>query len=212
MTWFATGNNVVLAADVVRRILHIRLETSFERPEERQDFRVRNLREHVRENRGALAGAALTILRAYYVAGRPSQGLSAWGSFEEWSATVRGAIAWLGLGDPAAGRGEYVSEADEEHALLEAVLGGIELVDSAKRGVTLAQLMKRVRDDPVDNEVTAMQGLRWALNEIGGEPPSARRIGKRFAKLKRRVVAGRMLDQVPDSGLGVARWKVMKVG
>jgi hypothetical protein len=210
MTWFATGNNVVLAADVVRRILHIRLETTVERPEERQDFRVRDLREHVRENRARLAGAALTTIRAYHVAGRPSQGLSAWGSFEEWSATVRGAIAWLGLGDPAAGRSEYVSEADEEHALLEAVLGGIELVDSTKQGVTVAQVMKRVRDDPVDNEVPALQGLRWALNEIGGEPPSARRIGKRFAKLQRRVVGGRFLVRTDDSGLGVARWKVVK--
>ena len=37
-TWYATGNNVAVAADTARRICHIRLESPEERPEMRQGF------------------------------------------------------------------------------------------------------------------------------------------------------------------------------
>jgi hypothetical protein len=40
MTWFATGNNVAIAADTTRRICHIRLESPEERPEERERISV----------------------------------------------------------------------------------------------------------------------------------------------------------------------------
>src|SRR5262245_60137324 len=38
MAWYATGNNVAVAADTARRICHCRLESSDERPEERSEF------------------------------------------------------------------------------------------------------------------------------------------------------------------------------
>ncbi len=44
--------------------------------------------------------AALTILRAYHVAGRPDQKLPSWGSFTVWSELIRGALVWTGLADP----------------------------------------------------------------------------------------------------------------
>jgi hypothetical protein len=48
-----------------------------------------------KENRGA----ALTILRAYHVAGRPNLPPRLQG-FEEWPDTVRAALTWLDAGDP----------------------------------------------------------------------------------------------------------------
>ena len=43
--------------------------------------------------------SALTVLRAYHVAGRPRQA-SPLGSFGEWSDLVRSALLWLGHADP----------------------------------------------------------------------------------------------------------------
>ena len=37
MTWYATGNNVMIGADTSRRVCHIRLESPVEKPEERTD-------------------------------------------------------------------------------------------------------------------------------------------------------------------------------
>jgi hypothetical protein len=92
MTWYATGNNVAIAADTARRVCHVRLESNLERPEARADFRHRDLLAWVGENRGRLLAAALTILRGYCAAGRPDLGLPAWGSFEGWSRLVRSAV------------------------------------------------------------------------------------------------------------------------
>ncbi len=85
-TFFITANNPQYNGDTTRRTLIVRLESPLERPEERDDFRHPSLIEWVRENRGSLVTASLTILRAYCVAGRPDMNLPAWGSYEAWSA------------------------------------------------------------------------------------------------------------------------------
>src|SRR5262249_46382873 len=84
--WAATGNNVMLRDDMPRRVMHCRLISPVENPEDRTDFKYPNLLEHVHRERGKLLAAGLTILRAFCVAGRPDQGLRPWGSYEAWSA------------------------------------------------------------------------------------------------------------------------------
>ena len=210
-TWYATGNNVILAADVVRRVLRIRLETLDERPEERSAFRHPDLRAYVRAERPRLLSAALTILRAYCLAGRPAQAVTPWGSFEAWSDLVRSAIVWAGIGDPAAGRADYTSQADQEHAILEALVAGLEAMDPTGRGVTVNDVIRRVRGLP-EEALPGLLALRWAVEEVGGEEWSARRIGKRLAKLQRRVVAGRCIERMAtDAHLGVVRWRAVNV-
>lgn len=93
----ATGNNLTLVGDLTRRAIICNLDPKVERPE----LRVfdSNPLTTVRENRGRYLIAALTILHAYNVAGRPDQP-PALGSFEEWSGWVRGALLWVGQADP----------------------------------------------------------------------------------------------------------------
>ena len=75
MTWYASGNNVMLVADTARRVCHVRLESRLENPEDRGGFKYPIIRDHVRQHRAALLTAALTILRGYITAGRPCQRL-----------------------------------------------------------------------------------------------------------------------------------------
>ncbi|MDB5334993.1 MAG: hypothetical protein JWN70_612, partial [Planctomycetaceae bacterium] len=107
ITWIGSGNNVQLAADTGRRVCHIRLQSPEENPENRSDFRFPNILQHTLENRAAYLSAALTILRAYYVAGQPAVMLRPWGSFEDWSRTVRAPLVWCGQEDPALTREEF---------------------------------------------------------------------------------------------------------
>lgn len=99
-TWFATGNNIEPVRDTVRRVLMVRVQVDTERPQERTGFKRPLLADYAQEYRSELLGAALTILRAYHLAGRPDQKLAPWGSFPVWSALVRGALVWTGLPDP----------------------------------------------------------------------------------------------------------------
>ena len=58
----------------------------------------------VPKRRADLVKAALTIVRAYVVAGKPKQQLQPYGRFDEWSAFVRYPLVWCGLKDPCSSR------------------------------------------------------------------------------------------------------------
>jgi hypothetical protein len=66
---FATGCNITVRSDMVRRTLICRLDPNMERPETRQ-FK-RNPFKDVLADRGKYIGAAMTIARAYLAAGEP---------------------------------------------------------------------------------------------------------------------------------------------
>jgi hypothetical protein len=100
--FLATGNNLVFEGDITSRVIPCDIDPECEKPEERS-FQ-RNLYDYIPAHREWLVPAALTILRAFHVAGRPNLGLRRWGGFEEWSEWVRGAIVWLGMADPVEGR------------------------------------------------------------------------------------------------------------
>lgn len=90
------GNNIRVAGDMTRRAVRCRIDAKTEKPEERSfDFHPVT---YVEENRAVLVAAALTILRAYVNAGRPTK-LPTFNSFEDWD-LVRGALVWLGEADP----------------------------------------------------------------------------------------------------------------
>ncbi|NUQ49701.1 MAG: hypothetical protein HUU27_07255, partial [Phycisphaerae bacterium] len=110
--WYATGNNVQVAADTLRRIIHVRLDVLDEHPEDRSGFKHDNLLAWIERNRGRLLSAALTILSAYLRSGRPAQNLRPFGSFEGWSNVVRAAVAWVGLPDPCLTRTRLAESAD----------------------------------------------------------------------------------------------------
>jgi putative DNA primase/helicase len=96
-TLFCTGNNITLVGDLCRRAITSTLDPEMERPELRQ-FKHDPVG-MVLEDRGKYIAAALTIVRAYIVAGRPDPAAKL-ASFEGWSDNVRSALIWCGEDDP----------------------------------------------------------------------------------------------------------------
>ncbi len=95
----ATGNNLAFEGDMTRRAVMCRMDAGIENPEGRS-FDV-DLKAWVPAHRVRLVAAGLTILRAFVCAGRPGlKRLAPFGSFEEWSDLIRGALVWLGEPDP----------------------------------------------------------------------------------------------------------------
>jgi putative DNA primase/helicase len=95
--FYATGNNLVLAGDLTRRTLLCKLDPGCERPELRE-FGCDPL-QIAKEDRAEYVIAALTILRAYFLA-EDRVSINPLGSYEAWSRRVREALVWLGCGDP----------------------------------------------------------------------------------------------------------------
>ena len=192
--WYATGNNVALVGDTTRRVIHVRLETSEENPEERSGFRHPDLLGWVRQERPRLTAAAVTILAAYCTAGRPDMKLKPWGSFEGWSDLVRSAVAWIGMADPGASRTDLASTADREAVALRQLLNSWGELDPGGHGMTVGDALRELADRP-----DLYDGLRAALWELApprdGRTFNARSIGNKMAHLRRRVVGGKYLDR-----------------
>jgi hypothetical protein len=103
LTLLVNGNNLTIASDMARRVLHMRLSPEVERPEE-LTFERGDLAGYVMQNRRKLVAAALTILRRQVVAGDDGARPAPMASFEGWSGLVQRAVVGCGLPDPLASR------------------------------------------------------------------------------------------------------------
>ncbi len=196
--WYGTGNNVAVAADTARRIIHVRLDVLDEHPEDRTDFKHPDLIAWVRQHRGSLLADALTILAAYCRAGRPSQNLTPFGSFEGWSSIVREAVVWVGLSDPCLTRTRLAESSDTTADTLGQLISAWQAFDRFGHGVVISEMLERLyRTDfrPSDPESVTM---RAALENLVGCPPgkspTARQVGNKLRHYRRRVLGGNFID------------------
>jgi putative DNA primase/helicase len=203
-TFIATGNNVSVLGDTVRRTLRLRIEPIQERPEERNDFRHPNLLAHVREQRPRLLAAAMTILSAYRLAGSPPAA-GVWGSFEEWSAKVAGAVVFCGLPDPTEARLSHDSLEEADHGDLLDILRGLRQLDSEGTGLPAREILSRFS---TSFSPSALR-LREILSPPGGQPLTAKMVGTRLHKHLGRVVAGMKLECQSDRAKNCKVWRVV---
>ena len=120
--WAATGNNPMVSSEMARRSVSIRLDAKVERPWERTQFRHPHLPVWTAEHRAVLLGAALTLLRAWHVGGRP-KGKTSIGSFEEWAAVMGGILEIAGVEGFLANRERFYDRADREAAAWSTFIG-----------------------------------------------------------------------------------------
>jgi putative DNA primase/helicase len=88
-----TGNNPLITGDMARRALSIEIQPRSADPE--RDIYPFDPAEVTRLRRTDLLMAAFTAMRAFRLAGMPSQQLPAVGSFDDWSRKVRDLVYWL---------------------------------------------------------------------------------------------------------------------
>lgn len=117
--WVVTGNNVHIGGDLERRTLWVTINAGMERPEERTDFSIPDLEGWVRQHRGDLLWALLTLVRAWVAAGSPEPDRPTSDSFGRWVAVLRGILDVAGL-EGVVGHAESIQKAadpeDEEWA------------------------------------------------------------------------------------------------
>jgi len=217
--WYATGNNVQVAADTLRRIIHIRIDCLDEHPEDRAGFRHDNLLAWGDANRGRLLAAALTILSAFLRSGVRPPNLRPYGSFEGWSRVVREAVVWLGLPDPCRTRTRLAESADTTGDALGQLIAAWRQFDWSQRGVVVSDMLRELYPSshgppPGDDGSIAM---RAALENLVGCPPgkapTARQVGNKLRLFRRRVVDKVFLDSNPaEYARGGVVWRLVGVG
>ncbi len=112
-TWLATGNNVELSDEMVRRVIPIRLDAGVERPEERSGFRHENLPLWVKEHRSELVSACLSLIQAWTLAGKKGAG-HIFGRYEGWAAVMGGILEVSGIHGFLGDRESLYRDSDRE--------------------------------------------------------------------------------------------------
>ncbi|MCX4468744.1 hypothetical protein OOK41_00160 [Micromonospora sp. NBC_01655] len=69
--WTVTGNNISIGGDLPRRTIRTVIDPGQPNPELRTGFAIDNLEGWVKERRGELLHALLTLVRAWVAAGKP---------------------------------------------------------------------------------------------------------------------------------------------
>ena len=223
---FATGNNLSYRGDMTRRVVPIALDPKMEKPEERSGFRHPNLEAWVQQERPRLVIAALTILRAYFVAGCPSQGLTPYGSFQPWSDLVRNAVVWLGEADPCEGRQDLAAQTDETYEQLATLLTAWEAcypLDA--KGTSKAMTINQVKQDMAlytastgtaakDAAPTTWDELQQALiafdRRYDGKNLNTNRVGHAFRAIEGRVIDSKRLRRHGEYRHN-ALWRIERV-
>jgi hypothetical protein len=120
-TVYCTGNNLVIAGDLASRTLRCTIDANCAHPERRRF--ANNFVDMVRNQRGVLVVAALTVLRAWHITRLRGvhMNVEPFGGFEDWNEQVREALVWLGEADPV-DTVRLVQDTDPETEALEEVV------------------------------------------------------------------------------------------
>jgi hypothetical protein len=178
LTWTATGNNLTFRGDMPSRALVCRIDAKLERPEERA-FQIPDLTGYLLKHRKQIVTTALTILRAYHVAGRPRQDVRPWGGFDDWSHEVREPLVWLRLADPCATRERIIvndPERDSARSILAAWSGAF-----SDRGMLVAEVIREASPE-LKEQLLTVAGERNDRTKL-----DARRLGAWCASVEDRV-------------------------
>jgi hypothetical protein len=183
--FLSSGNNVGPIQDMTRRCVTIHLDPACETPATRT-FKRPNLIQEVKQQRGVYISAALTIIRAWIVAGRPRAECPSLAGFGEWSDLCRQPLLWLGCDDPVQSVFDAMAD-DPDRETLGRLLASWE----ANFG-KVPTMVRQAVDESENGFSEVAKDLRELILDIAGEPGGTnRRVLGRWIKRN----SGRIVDK-----------------
>ena len=198
--WLVNGNNLEFREDMSRRAILCTMDAGVERPAERK-FDV-DLKKEVPRRRHELVPAALTVLRAFIVAGRPGlEKLTPFGGFEDWSNLVRGALVWAGEPDPHETQAD-VAAVDSVREELSSLIEAWEQMIDIGAVVTAGELVRRAGEEAAGGP--GRDGLMLALEAACPRGASPKAVAWYLKRVKGRIVRGRKIVAVKGENNALA--------
>ena len=180
------------------------LDAEMDRPELR-DFSFDPI--DVLADRGAYVAAALTVIRAYQVAGSPTV-CGPLGSYEDWSEMVRSPLVWLGHADPVASMETAREEDPELSAIRELFEHWREHLHLSSGYTTNAITKTACAKGPTSFDDNLQDFMRPEFRDLllrqagDGGAVNSRRLGKWLSRIKGRVVDGHRIEMREDGSHG----------
>jgi len=210
---FVSGNQLKITSDMTRRTIKCRMVPPDEKPSERPlgTFAHPDLIGFCREHREKLIDAALTLLRAFVVAGRPAVGIGNRGGFEEWIALIGSAIRWAGGADVLA-CWDHDDEDEDTRGAHETLLAWWET--RWPHGVAAREALADLQGASSSFAAQAEQSrvldaLRVLCGAADAKTIGPRDVGHALSSLREVYVGGRAFDAVRASGAGKI-WAIVR--
>lgn len=200
--FLSSGNNVAPIKDMARRCITINLNPELEIPATRI-FKRPNLITEVLQERGFYVAAAITIVRAWIVAGKPKSKCKALAGFGEWSDLCRQSLLWLNYADPATSIFEAIKEDPDRE-----VLGRLLMVWQ----LTFANIPTMVREAVGKSHLPGNEELREILHDIADERGEINRLrlGRWIKRHEGQIVDGCRFVR-SDGSTSAEKWRVESV-
>lgn len=201
--FLSSGNNVDPVKDMTRRAITISLDPQMELPATRP-FQGDPCK-LVLANRPQYVSLALTIIRAFIVAGCPMQkNLPSLASYDDWTRLVRAPLVWLGLPDPATALFTTI-KVDPDRELLRRLMVNLYKTFGDKP-ISVSELVTRI-----DTEIGSVlnSDLAEVVREIAEQQGKINRrtLGRWISRHQGVIVDGYILSKSTKSG-GSERWQV----
>ena len=199
--FLSSGNNVGPVQDMARRCISINLAPDCEVPAARTFTRPDLVRDVLRE-RGRYVSAALTIIRAWIIAGRPRTECKSLASYGDWSDLCRQPLLWLGCGDPTASIFQAMAEDPDRETLARLLTAWF-----AGFGKTPAMVRDAVKQAHALHDEQAE--LREVLHDIADERGeiNRRKLGWWIRRHAGRIVDGMRIVRTTRNG-SAERWQI----
>ncbi|MCM2579516.1 bifunctional DNA primase/polymerase [Streptomyces meridianus] len=110
--WIATGNGLRTGGDNGRRVVWVRLDPDCPNPDQRDGYKVGDLRPWLRANASTVVAALVTMVRGWLAAGAPTVRVRK-GDYSEWASMLAGILKYLDVQGWMADRSD-ATEMDDE--------------------------------------------------------------------------------------------------
>ena len=164
----------------------------------------------VRADRGRFVSLALTVVRAWIVAGKPTTPCKPLNSFTEWTAWVRQPLMWLGLADPATHIFETMAH-DPDRETLDRLLHAWRATfgktpTMVRKAAERAEQGGSFGGDAVGSELAEV--MREIAEERGAI--NRRRFGKWLSRHAGQIASGMRFEKAPGKA-GAEQWQIVDV-
>jgi hypothetical protein len=188
--WIVTGNALRTGGDNGRRAMWVRLDPDCPDPDQRDGFRVGDLRPWLRAKASTVVAALVTMVRAWLAAGAPTVRVRK-GDYSEWASMLAGLLAFLEVDGWMADR-DQVQDQDDELQEWQAFL---------------EMWREKLGDQPVQTGAV-IAALPDHVPRKGDDLPSAKQLGAWLKSREGRYFGTHKLVKVWDSHKRQNLWRV----
>ncbi|MFF2525929.1 bifunctional DNA primase/polymerase [Streptomyces liangshanensis] len=188
--WIATGNALRTGGDNGRRVLWVRLDPDCPDPDQRDGFRVGDLRPWLRANASTLVAALVTLVRAWLAAGAPIVRVRK-GDYSEWASMMAGLLHYLGVEGWMADDANARNQDDEQ-----------------QEWSLFLEMWRETYGAEAVATGAVIKGLPNHVPRKGDEPPSANQLGIWLKARQGRYFGVHKVVMVVDSHRKQNLWRV----